>query len=321
MKSISGYVLVKETGAGISNLVVAAYDAEKAFQGAGEPGLSAQLFQQLGKRIGSVLTDLEGRFVLASEELEFQGNESRPDLSLVIFAPEDVQGIEQPYPLPPENRVLYVSTIPRVDAGAEEAFVIRLLQEQLDRFRISAGSSATRGSSEGDRLANAIESGWQFQDSLRQRLQPRLQREQEKTLEFKKLAQEKVQTLSAIPLHLRGDGLRNNKFLIKDRRDLAASLGPTQAAAIADGLKRLEHTAPILRLALTRPDLTDLGLKEEGGQITGKVDSLKVAEKVRSLMKGVDLVRVRGLNNPSPEELERKYLAAGAKTTQASGPA
>src|SRR5207249_3509965 len=98
---------------------------------------------RLGKRIGSVLTDQEGKFTLASEDLEFQGNESRPDLVILVFAPEDVQKLEEPYPLPPEKRVLYISSVPRVDAGAEEAFVIRLLQAQLDKFNISAQKSET----------------------------------------------------------------------------------------------------------------------------------------------------------------------------------
>jgi hypothetical protein len=44
------------------------------------------------------------------------------------------------------------------------------------------------------------------------------------------------------------------------------------------------------------------------GKIAGEVDPKKLFEKTRALTKGVDLVKVRGLNNPSPEELERKYL-------------
>ena len=307
MKAVSGLVLVRETGAGVPNLVVAAYDCERtAPDEAG--GLSLQTVLQFGKRIGSVLTNQEGRFVLTGEELEFQGNESRPDLLLVVFAPEDIQGLEEPYPLPPERRVLYVSAIPRVDAGAEEAFVIRLLQEQLDKFHLSSASSAGRGVYDSERLARAIEGGWSLREAVQARLKPRVQQEEDKNLRFRKLALDKVQDLSGIPLHLRDDSLRNNRFLIKDRRALAETLRQKQEEAIAEGLERMAANPPTLRLSLTSQDLADLGLREEDGQLVGEPDPLKVADKVGSLMNGVDLVRVRGLDNPPPDELERKYL-------------
>ena len=111
MKQISGFVLVKETNSPVPNLVVMAYDSEKSMQAImakrrEENDLS---FEDLGKRIGSVLTGPDGKFILKSEELEFQGNESRPDLLILILAPEDIQGIDDPFPLPPERRVLYIS--------------------------------------------------------------------------------------------------------------------------------------------------------------------------------------------------------------------
>lgn len=73
-------------------------------------------------------------------------------------------------------------------------------------------------------------------------------------------------------------------------------------------MERLSTTKPTLRLRLSREDLTDLGLALSGTNITGTIDPVKLSAKVRALMKGVDLVRVRGLNNPSTEELERRYL-------------
>src|SRR5262245_14963629 len=100
MKTISGYVLVKETNIGIPNLVVEASDSETTIQDIRERGISSQLMQQLGKRIGSVLSDWNGLFTLSTEALDFPGNEPRPDLLIIVFAPEDVQDIHQPYPLP-----------------------------------------------------------------------------------------------------------------------------------------------------------------------------------------------------------------------------
>src|SRR5436190_3428492 len=224
MKQISGYVLVKETGSGIPNLVVTAYDSEKSIQelvadGSNKGGLSKAIHEivgdrpskgglslgHLGKRIGSVLTDPDGGFILKGEDLEFQGNESRPDLLIIIFAPEDVQDLNTPYPSPPEQRILYISTLPREDAGAEEAFVIRLLQEQLDHFHLTANTPSNRSSMDDDRFATALEGTWDFGDRLKDRLKTRMREEQKKSEELQSKAQEKFRNLSAIPSYPRND--------------------------------------------------------------------------------------------------------------------
>jgi hypothetical protein len=310
MKQISGNVLVKETNTGVPNLVVTAYDSEKSIQEiiADDPEKKDLALEGLGKRIGSVLTDQDGKFILKSEDLEFQGNESRPDLLIIIFAPEDIQTIDKPYPLPPKERILYISTVPREDAGAEEAFVIRLLQVQLDHFHISAVSSARESETDSVRLSTAIESTWNLTDNLREKLKPRLLEEQKKFEKFKEMAQEKVKDLSGIPLYLRDGEFRNNHLLINGKKDLTEKLKAKQDQAIENGLERFQTRQPILHLTLTKKDFKDLGLREKDGEIIGEVDSEKLNEKIGSLIKGFDLVRLRGLNNPSPEELEQKYL-------------
>jgi len=308
MKQISGYVLVKESNSGIPNLIVTAYDSEKSIREIiGErPNKEGFSLGDLGKRIGSVLTDHNGNFRLKSEDLEFQGNESRPDLLIIIFAPEDVQNVKTPYPLPPEERILYISTVPREDAGAEEAFVIRLLQEQLEHFHISATTSTNERNM--DDLATAIEGAWHFGDRLRDRLKPRLREEQKKSEEFQIKAQEKVRHLSAIPRYMRNDGLTNNRLLINGKRDLADNLKLKQDQAVANGLERLKTRNTVMHLRLTENELQDLGLKMNDGQIVGKIVLDKLTDNVRAKINGLDLVRKRGLNNPSPEELIKKYL-------------
>ena len=199
--------------------------------------------------------------MLKSEDLEFQGNESRPDLLIIIFAPEDVQDVKTPYPLPPEERILYISTVPREDAGAEEAFVIRLLQEQLEHFHISATTSTNERNMDDNRLATAIEGAWHFGDRLRDRLKPRLREEQKQSEEFQSKAQEKVRHLSAIPRYLRNDGLTNNRLLINGKRDLADNLKRKQDQVVANGLERLKTRNTVMHLRLTENELKDLGLE------------------------------------------------------------
>ena len=42
----------------------------------------------LGRSISSVLTDNDGNFIIGNDDLKFEGNESRPDLILIVFTPE-----------------------------------------------------------------------------------------------------------------------------------------------------------------------------------------------------------------------------------------
>jgi hypothetical protein len=310
MKQISGYVLVKETNSGIPNLIVTAYDSEKSIREimGGRQNKEGFSHGDLGKRIGSVLTDQNGSFLLKSEDLEFQGNESRPDLLIIIFAPEDVQDVKTPYPLPPEERILYISTVPREDAGAEEAFVIRLLQEQLDHFHLPATTSTNEINMDDHRLAAAVDGVWNFGDRLRDRLKPRLREEQKKSKEFLSKAQEKVRNLSAIPRYLRNDGLANNRLLINGKQDLADNLKLKQDQVVANGLERLKTRKTVMHLRLTETELNELGLKVKDDQIVGDIDPEELSVKVGVKINGLDLIRKRGLTNPSPEELIKKYF-------------
>lgn len=314
MKNVSGYVLAKDNDAGIPRLLVTAYESEKSVRGTGDPrqSMGGVSLGDWGRRIASVLTDSDGRFTLSADDLEFQGNEPRPDLLIVVFAPEDVQGLNAPYPLPPEERVLYISTVPREDAGAEEAFVIRLLQEQLDHFQLAPSTPPDGGSTDGTRFATAIESAWDSADRLRDRLKVRRRQEQTKSDDLHAQAQQKVRSLSAIPSYLGDHGLADQSLLIKGKRDLADNLQPMQAQAVAKGLERLQTRTTVMRLALTESELQALGLTVEGDKVVGVIDQQKLSEQVRAKTGGFDLVRKRGLTNPSPEDLIKKYLLNGS---------
>jgi hypothetical protein len=312
MKKISGYVLLNETNSGIPNLMVTAYDSEKSIRElvGGRSNMEGLSLGDLGKRIGSVLTDPNGGFTLEGEDLEFQGNESRPDLLIIIFAPEDVQDLSAPFPLPPEERILYISSVPREDAGAEEAFVIRLLPEQLDYFHLTANRSTNENSMDDHRFATSIEDAWSFRDRLRDRLSPRLREEQEKSEALQSYAHKKVKNLSAIPKYLKNsdNGLANNILLINGKRDLADNLKSKQDQVLESGLERLRTRNTVIHLRLTENELRELGLDIAHNEIVGNIDPKELTEKVRTKINGFDLVRKRGLNNPSPEDLIKKYF-------------
>lgn len=116
MTKLFGYVLAKDTNAGVPNLVVSAYDADDSVDGLGDASAVQEMASargNFGNRIGSVLTDHDGWFELESEELDYPDRPVPSDLLVVVFAPEDVQDVHRPYPLPPEERILYISACPR----------------------------------------------------------------------------------------------------------------------------------------------------------------------------------------------------------------
>lgn len=296
MRRVFGLVLVKETNAGVPNLVVTAYDGGVASESIREKVPTAEVVRRLGRRISSVLTDKNGAFALPTQDLEFPGNEPRPDLALVVFAPEDVGDPLHPFPAPPEERVLYMSIIARVDAGAEEAYVIRLLQSEVDKIQVDVPA---------ERLANALEGGWRFRDILTKRMATRNAQERRKSEDTRKLVLEKTKRLSGVPL-----SLRNHELLVVGKTALEENRETLQSKVVDEGLTRMARSRqqPTMRLYLGPGDLKDLDLKVQNGELSGTVDSENLAAKVRSLMGGVDLIRIRGMNNPTPEELEAKYL-------------
>ena len=320
MKQLSGYVLARKTNVGIPNLLVAAFDSrdvaslDAAVAEERRPG--AALMQRLGRRLGSVLTDDQGRFAIDREDLEFQGNEARPNLILAVFAPEDVRSADNPVPAPPEDRLLFLSQVARADAGAEEAFVIRLLQDQLDHFGIGTGA-ARPADGAGASLGDSIESAWDVPVYLRDRFQGRIKAQLDAVSQRQARAKKATQNLSGVPLHLRDSGrapnfFQNNVLLLKDRSELVTKLADTQVQAVAEGLAKLgkRKTPPVVRVWMTSAELQENGLKvDDKGQLTGNLDSAKLASLVRTRMSGTDLIKKRGLANPSPEELRRRYLS------------
>jgi hypothetical protein len=202
------------------------------------PGIPPGLLRHLGKRLGSVLTDQNGVFVFSLDELRFQGNEERPDLMIVVFAPEDIYDGTRPYPWLPERRILYISSIPREDSGAEETYVIRLLQAQLTFFGIPtitgptvATPSITIPAANAQKQYSGV-----FKD-----------------------ARAKTQSLSAIPLHLRNTAY--DKYLVTLRAPFSASADDRvtkQAASIDDvfaNKKKLGGYSPAsLQLTLSDSD-------------------------------------------------------------------
>jgi len=132
---ISGKVVVKESGIPIPDLLVVVYDidpgtrSEESFT---VPGTSIDTVHPAamtgpGDRIGSVLTNHNGMWSLAYDDGEFRvlnPAEKRPDLLLMVLAPEDADADKPPI-------ILYSSKILRIDSGRNEESIIRITGKQL----------------------------------------------------------------------------------------------------------------------------------------------------------------------------------------------
>ncbi len=133
---VVGRVLCRETGAGVRDLIVALFDIDQlpvqSQTAAAPPPLDTSLTAATD-RLGSVLTDRNGWFELEfDDDLYASGqNERRPDLALVILGPDRPRSEDNPYGLDPAQRVLYITPLPRFEAGRIESYVIHLDERRL----------------------------------------------------------------------------------------------------------------------------------------------------------------------------------------------
>ena len=133
MNTIGGRAILKESGAGIPDLLIVLYHASSA------PSLApaapfitvAASHPPAANRLGSVLTESDGSFTLDYDDSVFTSNASGTglDLHLSVLAPDEV-GIT------PEAQVLYSATAPRLNAGRTESYLIRLTTAQLQKAGI-----------------------------------------------------------------------------------------------------------------------------------------------------------------------------------------
>lgn len=142
MNKVTGKVLLHETGVGVPNLVVTVYDVDsdtlpqEAIQSR-QASLVNFWGRLQGDRLGSVLTDQDGTFVLEYEDKEVK--EERPDLLLFVTAPE-APGLDGCSPM------LHVSCGIRQNAGRIESYLVRLTAEELKKAGVPLPSVPAQSS-------------------------------------------------------------------------------------------------------------------------------------------------------------------------------
>ena len=219
--------------------------------------ISSAWLDSLGDRIGSKITDTNGYFEFKFEDDEFQSDdqEVRPDLILIVFAPEDSQSVELPIPLPPQQRILHYSSLPRQNAGKNEAYVIRLPQAILDKFEIRYSENSIDERQKKTAIS-ALERSFELADILRTKLDERTSKRLLKSDEAATKTAKILEnfSLSAIPQKLRSDP---TYYALGD------NLQEKQGAVFQRGIEQLQQSGKkkSLRIRLSKTEAQTLGIE------------------------------------------------------------
>jgi hypothetical protein len=131
MNTISGMVMLDQPPVGIPHVLVVMYDvdpATKPEEALPDEASPNGALNALGDRIGSVLSGPDGSFSLSYDDEEFRlrAEEMRPDILLLVLAPEAPGRTLN-------DLILYTSPVIRQNAGRNEGYLIQLTVEDLKK--------------------------------------------------------------------------------------------------------------------------------------------------------------------------------------------
>jgi hypothetical protein len=132
-------ILHKESGLGIPDLIVVLMDVDtlpdvdeskqKAKASASRPDNGNNTPGQIGDRLGSALTDTEGKASFEVDMTDINTGtktlEKKPDLMLLVLTPEE-PGVDF------VSRILFISKEIRMNAGSKEAYLVKLESKLLE---------------------------------------------------------------------------------------------------------------------------------------------------------------------------------------------
>ncbi len=99
-----------------------------------------------GDRLGSVLTDENGRFEIEFHDIEFndEGKEKRPDILLTILGPDTTIAFGGGgYGMPEPLRLVHMSLYPHWNAGRKEEFFIKIPESLFEKAGLPVKSKKT----------------------------------------------------------------------------------------------------------------------------------------------------------------------------------
>ena len=153
MFTFQGRIVLSETGIGIPDLNVVFYDYDPGQknedQGVAEGKTVFSFVSKFqGDRLGSVLTDADGNFLLNFSEKDFtiQESEKRPDLFFFILGPQKSER-GNVFAENEAKRIIHLSSAPIANIGRQESLIIKIETKTLEKFNIPIPrESSTSGS-------------------------------------------------------------------------------------------------------------------------------------------------------------------------------
>ena len=282
MNTITGKILIKETGIGIPNLQIVIYDIDNPSQKENwketfNAPAAHKLWQSIpGNRLGSCLTDKNGGFDISFDESIFSNGEQikGPDLLLMVLAPEEAK-------LTTANRILHVSQDIVANASKKETYIIRIPQAELDKHQINAYRPVNTITS--DSIKEEIRKSYQFSKEVKEALK----QEANEKIEKGKIIKTKIDkalenfTFSKVP-----PNVRDSNLYLKPNEKVSDKL----KKVVEDTLKAIPQKDASakrkLRLKLKEEDLQKLGISLNNGQVEGSVTIQQVFNYLGNAMAG-----------------------------------
>lgn len=311
MRRIVGSVLTARSRTGVANLIVVAYDLSSRGLALRDPRPTVEQLEAVGVRLGSDSTDQCGAFEIpldlldaepqhpsSGEAAEAHRNLGRPptavviNLLVVVFAPDDAVALAGQ-----DRRALSSSSIRPNVTSEQEAFVL-MVDDSYMLVRADPGPD----------FATQVEEAYARSTALKARLAEKHRAIREDALERMAKAREKVADLSAIPLDLR----KRSNFIVIAKRDLAGNLSKIQRDVMQEGCSRFQERADVprlMRLVLNDQQVETLGLKIEGGKLTGEIKPETISGVLRSAIGGTSLTRTIRVDLAEIARLEARYLS------------
>lgn len=298
---VFGRVTIRETGQPLADLMVTVLDADSQTPGKPvAPPTDQASFAATGDWLGTAVTDHLGRFELSFDTMAFQdANETRPDLLIAVLAPLTSDG-SGTSPRSPWERLLHFTTYPRVSAGHEEGFTIRLRQDQVETHALLPPSvPAPVRDSRPPKPGAAFRAAADAEDSRRRDvaaaanlvLGPKVMG----ALEHGGLAKRVAASFTTVD-----PALRDDPFVIPDRgsrRDRRDLVRGAASMAIGAGLDAMAG-APAEPLAIRVDGDTLHDLVPEGVTLDGRTVSLSVVcGLLHAASGGYSLTRTRTLRD------------------------
>jgi hypothetical protein len=307
MTTIYGYVKLKETNEPIAGLVVSVYARDMAQASTKAKTKVSDPFQLYTRSLGSAITNAHGEFRIefdlkTSEASKAQG---QPELMLAVLAPATTEAANRVAAPSPFKRLLHWTELPHLGADQSEAFVIRLLDEQLKQFDIRMPRDQIKRTVEQSvaRLVEAERDSLRFHTALRVGLAPMRKELLTRRREITEAAKHFVAPVYATPKAARS---QPNWVTFKSTTDQAARY------TMEEGLTHIATAAARspsrVGLNLTDDQLVAAGFSEPSRvTVQGlKIDHEQLCALLNSRRGGPEMVYVRGL-------LEARKAAAEAE--------